>query len=82
MLVELRIDNTEYVALNVRTQNVSDTSAEDIHEVVAAVIANEKLSKLQVNQVFDIVGQALDYFAEPTSEFTSAPKDWRDGWAD
>lgn len=79
MQFTFRIDSDNYITYKLSLQNVSNGEFRDGTEVVAAVIADKKLSNIEMDDLLDVAGQLLDHVTprhRPTAD--SPNEDWRD----
>ena len=79
MQLQFRIDDANYLVVDVKFEETSFTGRQGDAEIAAAVVSDHKLSDLEMDQFTDLVGQVLDHL-QGRSERPQprAQDDWRE----
>lgn len=81
MQCQFRIDDNNYIDVDFKLQAAGDGSPLAGPEIIAATITKTQLSDLKADDVFNIVGQIVDYFAVGATPERAGPEpDWRQEW--
>lgn len=75
MQLQFRIDDTNYVTIDLQLQTATLGGPATGPEVLAAVVTDSKLSRLSHDQLLDLVGQVVDYFSR-SQEGQKTSADW------
>lgn len=76
MQFQFRIDDANVVTIQLQLQKAGDDSPLAGPEVIAAAIADAKLSNVTQDQLFDLAGQILDYFSTSVASQKPSNSDW------
>lgn len=76
MQLQFRIDDTNYVTVSFQLQKSGNSGFTDGPEVIAATIADSKLSDITNDQLFDLAAAVLEHFEQPQASSGTSP-DWR-----
>lgn len=76
MLIQIRIDENNFVVLNARIRAPIAGGDEDGPTVVEATVSEQKLSNIQADDLLGVVGDCIEYIlggvAQPSVESGSA----------
>ena len=77
MQLQFRIDDNNFIAVNLTLSANDSNNSEHRPEVSAAVVVDSKLSDLSDVELLDLAGQALDYIQSEVSPAAKSPSgDW------
>lgn len=79
MQFQFRVDDDNYLTIELQLQVAGPESAQNGPELIAATVVDSKLSMLQDDELFDLAAQIVDYFSRSQADH-GAPSDWRAEW--
>lgn len=77
MQLTFRIDDNNFLTVNVRISDAGASEYQDGPEVSAAVISDQKLSDIEASQLLDVVGQVVDHLTAADKPAPPSNDDWR-----
>lgn len=78
MQFKIWIDDDNYVTVACEFQSNRSGGYEDGPEIIAATIVDKKLSNIEIDQLLDLAGGAVDLLTAKPAVATSPQEDWRD----
>lgn len=80
MQFTFRIDDANFVTFKLKLQDAGDQSFVDGPEVIAAIITEQALPDIEIDQLYSVAGQILDHVTTRVQEPVALKDDWRDAF--
>lgn len=78
MQLKIWIDDSNWIVINTKLSGNSSGGSSDGPEVTAAFVGDHKLSDLEIGDILDITGQAIDFLTVKDEPVSTQKDDWRD----
>lgn len=78
MQLKIWIDDDNWLTIDLKLSETRISGSENGPEVIAAFVSDKKLSHIEIDEVFDIAGQAIDHLTAIVDTTPTKNDDWRD----